>query len=222
MPLDFFRDATNYAISPGVTGKALQWRSRAVIFPASQVVVNCRAGRRRDRRSHSDPPFRGRARRASKLTRNRARRHPGARQQHYPPTIAHPGLGFCQPTPAAPGAPVSSAQQPLPEWVRVQPVRGRGPAEADQGSLPASRMVRRNRPPLDPMPSTTANCCVIARMVGPSRWPIASPLSENRTVCGQSVITCDAARNPFSWFGARSIRRLTPARNSVVIGSTVA
>ncbi|WP_284943608.1 cation transporter [Acidisoma cladoniae] len=37
--LDFFGDATNYAISLGVTGMALQWRSRAAIAKGGTMIV---------------------------------------------------------------------------------------------------------------------------------------------------------------------------------------
>jgi len=47
-------------------------------------------------------------------------------------------------------------------------------------------------------------------------------MSENRIVCGQSVITCDASRSPFSAVGATSMRSVVRSRNSLVIGSTVA
>ena len=61
-------------------------------------------------------------------------------------------------------------------------------------------------------------CAPSAPCSGPG---LQTPLSVSRTVCGQSVITCDAARSRFSWFGTRSMRRLRPPRISVVIGSTV-
>jgi hypothetical protein len=48
------------------------------------------------------------------------------------------------------------------------------------------------------------------------------PISEKRFVCGQSAITCDAIRKPFSGVGVMSTRRLMSARISEVIGSTVA
>jgi hypothetical protein len=69
------------------------------------------------------------------------------------------------------------------------------------------------------MRSTTTICRMMARIAAASRLPIAAPMSENRTVCGQSTITCDGARRPFSALGARSIRRLAWPRESVVIAS---
>jgi hypothetical protein len=72
------------------------------------------------------------------------------------------------------------------------------------------------------MPITTAICRVMARIVAASRLPIAVPVSENGTVCGQSTITCNGARSPYPALGARPIRRLAVALKSVVIGSTVA
>ena len=61
--------------------------------------------------------------------------------------------------------------------------------------LPA---VRLGRPVLTPIPSTTATCRVIAPKVATSMRPMTSPMSVNLTVCGQSVITWDAAHSPFS------------------------
>jgi hypothetical protein len=82
--------------------------------------------------------------------------------------------------------------------------------------------VRRDRLVSDPIPSTTAIYRVMARIVAESTSPIAGPMSENRTVCGQSTITSDGARSPFPALGVTAIRRLAWARKSVVIGRIVA
>lgn len=74
----------------------------------------------------------------------------------------------------------------------------------------------------EPIPNTTAIWRVMARIVARSSRPMTWPISEKRFVCGQSAITCDASRKPFSGVGVMSTRRLISARTREAIGSTVA
>lgn len=60
-------------------------------------------------------------------------------------------------------------------------------------------------------------------MAAVSSWPITSPIRSNRTVWGQSTITCDGSLNPVGDPAGRLIRRSgTSVRSSVVTGRTVA